>query len=195
VTQFTLTDSYIHDALDQGHEIKSRAQTSIITNNRILDNGSVTSYLIDLPNGGHALVQGNTIEKGVNSVQNAVIDCGAEGAYTGSELTVTRNTVINDATHLASPTLMYNWCTTTVSANQLFGLSSLGENRVPTASLATLDNQVLSLASAPALDTSAPFLPQATPEPGAFGLVLTSLLAVATLRRRRFRSSSVTAGR
>ena len=140
-------------------------------------------------------MQGNIIGKGHDSVQNAVVDCGAEGAYTGSELTFTGNTVINDAAHLGSPTLMYNWCATTVSANQLFGLFNLGENKVSTASLTTLNNQMQPLTSAPALDTSSPFVPQAAPEPDAFGLVLTSLLAMATLRRRRRRSPSVMAGR
>ncbi|MFL5284432.1 MAG: hypothetical protein ACJ8AW_26440 [Rhodopila sp.] len=194
VTQFTLTNSYIHDALDQGHEIKSRAQATTITNNQIFDNSSNASYEIDLPNGGQALVQGNIIGKGHDSVQNAVVDCGAEGSYTGSELTFTGTTVINDAAHLGSPTLMYNWCATTVSANQLFGLFNLGENKVSTASLTTLNNQMQPLTSAPALDTNSPFVPQAAPEPDAFGLVLTSLLAMATLRRRR-RSLSIMAGR
>jgi hypothetical protein len=190
VTQFTLTNSYIHDALAQGHEIKSRAQATTITNNRILDNGSVVSYGIDLPNGGNALVQGNVIEKGSNSVQNAVVDCGAEGIYSGSQLTFTGNTVINNGTHLGNPTLLYNWCATTVSANQLFGLSSLGDARGPDASLATIDNQVLPLASAPVLDTSSPFPPLPTPEPNSFGLVLVGLLAAAALRHRRFRVRS-----
>src|SRR6478736_1066455 len=35
--QFTINASYIHDAI-VGHEIKSRAETTIVTNNRIFDN-------------------------------------------------------------------------------------------------------------------------------------------------------------
>jgi hypothetical protein len=186
-TKFTLTNSYVHDALDQGHEVKSRAQTSVITGNRIQDNSSVTSYAIDLPNGGNALVKDNTIEKGVNSVQNAVVDCGAEGAYTGSQLTFTGNTVINDGTHLGNPTLMYTWCATTVSANQLFGLTNLGVVQVPTGSLLPSGNQLLPLASAPALDTSSPVTPLPAPEPAAYSLMLISLLATVVMHQRRLR--------
>src|SRR4051812_28428502 len=50
IASFTLTDSYIHDTRE-GHEVKSRAENNIITNNRIFDNNSTASYSIDLPNG------------------------------------------------------------------------------------------------------------------------------------------------
>jgi len=50
IKQFTLTNSYIHDA-NVGHEVKSRAENNTITGNRIFDNGSTSSYSIDLPNG------------------------------------------------------------------------------------------------------------------------------------------------
>ena len=43
IASFTLTDSYIHDAIE-GHEVKSRAENNIITNNRIFDNNSTASY-------------------------------------------------------------------------------------------------------------------------------------------------------
>ncbi|PPQ32657.1 right-handed parallel beta-helix repeat-containing protein [Rhodopila globiformis] len=187
VTKFTLTNSYVHDVLDQGNEVKSRAQTTIITGNRIQDNSSVTSYAIDLSNGGSALVQNNVIQKGANSVQDAVVDCGAEGAYAGSQLTFTGNTVINDGTHLGNPTLMYTWCATTVSANQLFGLSNLGVVKVSTASLTASGNQMQPLVSAPALDTSSPVTPLAAPEPPAYTLMLISLLATVVMHQRRLR--------
>lgn len=45
IASFTLTDSYIHDT-SEGHEVKSRAENNIITNNRIFDNNSTASYSI-----------------------------------------------------------------------------------------------------------------------------------------------------
>ena len=44
-----------HDA-DVGHEIKSRAENTMIENNRIFDNKAPASYDIDLPDGGNATI-------------------------------------------------------------------------------------------------------------------------------------------
>ena len=55
IASFSLTNSYIHDAV-VGHEVKSRAASNTITGNRIFDNGSSASYSIDLPNGGNASI-------------------------------------------------------------------------------------------------------------------------------------------
>ena len=66
IAEFTLTDSYSHDA-NLGHEVKSRAENNTITDNVIADNNSTSSYSIDLPNGGNATISGNTIQQGPNS--------------------------------------------------------------------------------------------------------------------------------
>src|SRR4051794_14082626 len=96
IASFTLTDSYIHDA-NVGHEIKSRADNNTITNNRILDLNSTSSYEIDLPNGGNAAISGNTIQQGVNSQNPTIIAYGEEGdLHAGTSLSVTGNTIIND---------------------------------------------------------------------------------------------------
>src|SRR5262249_46817936 len=48
-----------------GHHIKSRAVRTEITNNFVHDGPNGTaSYLVDLPNGGSALISGNRFEKG-----------------------------------------------------------------------------------------------------------------------------------
>ena len=51
-----------------GHDIKSRAHVTVITNN-VLDDGvsGTPSYAIDIPNGGVATITGNTITQGVNT--------------------------------------------------------------------------------------------------------------------------------
>jgi hypothetical protein len=78
VTSLTVTDSYFHDALG-GHEIKSRAQTTVITGNRIQDGPTAdTSYSIDTPNGGQVTITGNVIEKGAGAVNRYGIHFGGE---------------------------------------------------------------------------------------------------------------------
>jgi hypothetical protein len=64
-----------------GHHIKSRARNTVIRDNRIEDGPTGTaSYLIDIPNGGNVLIQGNTMEKGAHSQNPEVaISIGEEG--------------------------------------------------------------------------------------------------------------------
>ena len=63
VAQFTMTNSVSEDAM-VGHEVKSRAFNNDIENNLIKDGPTGTSsYDIDIPNGGNALIQGNTIKR------------------------------------------------------------------------------------------------------------------------------------
>src|SRR5205823_3236344 len=94
--KLTITDSYFHDAV-YGHEIKSRAAETVITNNRIYDNGGDASYSIDLPNGGQATVTGNIIQQGANSANPNIVAFGAEGVtHATNTLSMTGNTVLND---------------------------------------------------------------------------------------------------
>lgn len=64
-----------------GHHIKSRAKRTVITGNRIEDGATGTaSYLIDIPNGGELLVDGNTLQKGpLTDNKTTVISIAAEG--------------------------------------------------------------------------------------------------------------------
>jgi hypothetical protein len=65
IAKLTITDSYFHDAV-VGHEIKSRAAETVITNTRIIDHDSTSSYSVDMPNGGKATLSGNIIQQGPN---------------------------------------------------------------------------------------------------------------------------------
>ena len=64
-----------------GHHIKSRAARTEILNNSVRDGAKGSaSYLVDLPNGGSALISGNRLEKGALSQNTQVaIAIGAEG--------------------------------------------------------------------------------------------------------------------
>ncbi len=83
-----------------GHLLKSRAREAIITGNRF-DDGLTgeASYEIDLPNGGLALVEGNTVVQSPLTRNSVMLAYGAEGrAWPDSRLTVLNNTFINHRT-------------------------------------------------------------------------------------------------
>jgi hypothetical protein len=64
-----------------GHHIKSRALNTVIRDSRIEDGPDGTaSYLIDVPDGGNLLVEGNRMEKGARSDNPAVAISIGEGS-------------------------------------------------------------------------------------------------------------------
>ncbi len=71
--------NYTHDAIAQGHELKSRATYNFILYNRISNELSEDSRTIDLPNGGTSVVVGNIIEQGPNSANSNLLGYGLEG--------------------------------------------------------------------------------------------------------------------
>lgn len=82
-----------------GHHIKSRAARTEIVNNSVQDgaDGSA-SYLVDLPNGGSALITGNVFEKGPRSSnKRTAIAIGAETeSNPPGEIVVQDNSFSND---------------------------------------------------------------------------------------------------
>jgi len=82
----------------QGHHIKSRAQRTEIIGNTISDGSDGTaSYLIDIPNGGSAIIRDNTMEKGpMAENRSTAIEIGAEGVTQPTrELLIENNTFKN----------------------------------------------------------------------------------------------------
>lgn len=95
VRSLTVTGSLLAGAA-VGHELKSRAARTTIVGNRITDRGATASYSIDLPNGGRALVAGNTIVQGPRSENPTVVSYGAEGLGAHDRtLWVVNNTLVN----------------------------------------------------------------------------------------------------
>ena len=77
----------------QGHDIKSRARRTELIDNVIEDgpHGS-SSYLVDMPNGGATLIQGNRMTKGPKSDNpGTAISVGAEGVSNPTPWLVVRN--------------------------------------------------------------------------------------------------------
>ena len=97
VRSFTLRFSYVHHAL-VGHNVKSRAFRNHISYNRIMDeNDGRSSYAVEFPNGGLALVIGNVIQQGPATENPTIVSYGAEGLkYPLNELYFVNNTVVND---------------------------------------------------------------------------------------------------
>lgn len=86
----------------QGHHIKSRARRTEAVDNRIEDGfGGNSSYLIDVPNGGAVLIEGNRMEKGRHSENpSAAISLGAEGVTNPTPWLIVRNNrFVNDQMH------------------------------------------------------------------------------------------------
>ena len=159
IASLSIDGSYFHDAV-VGHEIKSRAEQTTITNSRIQDGPDGTaSYSIDLPNGGAATVRNNVIEQGPRSSNPAMVAFGEEGSlHAGSNLSVTGNTILND---LASPSISGVWnatgITAMVSGNVFYGLTAAQLVNGPAAASGNT-----ALASEPALVTTSPWLPAPT---------------------------------
>ena len=154
IGSLTVNQSYFTGAV-VGHEIKSRAASTTITNSRIEDGpGGTASYDIDLPNGGAATITGNTIEKSATAENPVVISYGEEGNLsTGLSLLVSGNTILNDLASSSSVAVRNSSSVDAmVTNNQLYGLSLA---QVASGTATATGNTVLS--SEPKLDTSAPY--------------------------------------
>ena len=159
VATLNITHSLITGAV-VGHEIKSRALNTIITNNVIADGPTGTaSYSIDLPNGGNATITGDVIEQGPESQNPAIIAYGEEGATNpGTSVTISSNTILNDL-NSSSASAVWNTTTTniTFNNNHVYGLTTAQLiNGTATASKTTI------LTKEPTVNMSPPWSAAAT---------------------------------
>src|SRR4051812_7744530 len=148
IAKLTIDNSYFHDA-NVGHEIKSRAANTVVTDSRILDNNSTASYSIDLPNGGNATIASNVIEQGPNTQNPAILAYGEEGhSNPGTNFSIANNTIVNDDGGNAY--LLLNGTTTVPAFTQdsVYGLDAAHLGAPINASGTTF------LASRPPVDTS-----------------------------------------
>ncbi len=92
-----------------GHDIKSRASMNVIENNTLYDgaadpnqpscNVGSTSYALDLPNGGVALVADNTMIQGTATENSTIFAYGEEGLiYPTNSITFMNNVMDNTLT-------------------------------------------------------------------------------------------------
>lgn len=86
----------------EGHHIKSRALRTEVIGSEITDGKEGTaSYLVDIPNGGSLIMEGNVLEKGPNNGNHsAAVMIGAEGVTQRTdELSFVGNRFTNDEGH------------------------------------------------------------------------------------------------
>jgi hypothetical protein len=126
VALLDIENSYFHGAY-VGHEIKSRAQQTIVRDTRVVDGPNGTaSYSIDLPNGGLATIENDEIEQGPRTQNPIIIAYGEEGGvYANSSLLIQNSLIEND---LGAGDALAVWnasgVTATISGNSVFGLNS-----------------------------------------------------------------------
>ncbi len=177
IAKVTIDSSYFHDSA-VGHQIKSRAAETVITNSRIADFSSTASYSIDVPNGGRVVLENNLIQQGANSQNPAIVSFGAEGnLYAGSSISMRGNTVVNELA--GGGPLLWNaaGAPATMADTKVFGLTA-SQLVSGTASV----SGTTFLASKPAIDTSSPWSATTPSEPTPSGLTLTGTSAADILR-------------
>ena len=164
IADFTMTNSYSHDAV-VGHEVKSRAMNTTLTGNRIDDGTGNSSYSIDLPNGGNAVVENNIIRQGPNSQNKITVAFSAEQSHpqwADSNLLFQDNTLINDMSQTKKPVGIVNFGSGTIESdgNTIYGFTPaelLRQNAAPGGGTST--NDQYPAGTAPTIDTSHPFSP------------------------------------
>ena len=140
IASVTATNSVFENA-QVGHEFKSRANVNTLTNNLFVSGVGIGtgSYDIDLPDGGKDTVAGNTIIKGPNAENNALLHFGGEGIpYAGSSLTVTGNLFESDGNPQALAILNQTAISASVTGNEFDNIPSTQFAQGP----ATINNSV-----------------------------------------------------
>ena len=121
-----IENSYFHAAF-VGHEIKSRAQQTIVRNTRVVDGPNGTaSYSIDLPNGGVATIENDQIEQGPLTQNPIIIAYGEEGGVYANSSLLIENTLIENDLQAGDALAIWNssGVTATISGLSVFGLGS-----------------------------------------------------------------------
>jgi len=97
IGRLAVTSSYFHHGTI-GHLLKSRAAVNHIHYNRLTDEASGrSSYELEFPNGGVAVVVGNLIQQGPKTENSIMISYGAEGyRWPVNVLALANNTLVDD---------------------------------------------------------------------------------------------------
>lgn len=132
----TVQNSYFHDpnqvvnpsANGHGHQIKSRALSTTITETRIFDNAKTASFDINIPQGGNIDVENNVIQKGPHAENTYMMDTGWNGAdqpmHPTNGMTVVGNTFVNDYTKgVIAVHNGYRSSSVTISNNTFIGVT------------------------------------------------------------------------
>jgi hypothetical protein len=99
IARFVLERSKVYGA-ETGHQVKSRARRSEIVGNSIRDEGGASSYLIDISEGGEAVIRDNDLLQGADASNRTAIAFAAEakGKSAPGFLVVSANRFVNEGT-------------------------------------------------------------------------------------------------
>ena len=90
-----IVDSLFLSSRREGHEIKSRAESTKIERSVIASLGGKDSRLIDIPNGGRVLIANSVLEQGPVSINGDMIGYGLEGvSYKNNQVILQGNIII-----------------------------------------------------------------------------------------------------
>lgn len=120
IDTFIFRYNFSHDAIAEGHELKSRAGNNFIYYNRISNLSSNDSRNIDMPNGGTAVIVGNIIEQTQASANSNIIAFGMEGLINPAphNLYLAHNTIVNKK--ITGSFVQVNGIDTLFLANNIF---------------------------------------------------------------------------
>lgn len=157
-----------------GHDIKSRAANTVVTDN-ILDDSvtGTTSYAIDISNGGVATITGNRITQGVDTQNPSMIAYAAEGLiHSDNSLDVDANIFSNSLPGGVGLDNHAGGMVANVSCNAFDALPT------PTVGPADLSDNVV---NEPLPNCAAAFVP----EPASLGLLLPGLAMLLLIGKPR----------
>ena len=125
VNSFTMIGSLSQGAV-RGHNVKSRARVNSLIGNRIIDGpDGASSYLVDLPAGGIAVLRNNYLEQGEKAENLTLVSFGAETLlHDENRLMITDNFMVNKS---GAGTFVRNYTDTPV---QIIGNSFDGSGTV-----------------------------------------------------------------
>ena len=104
INSLTIQGSYFHGS-QSGHELVDKAFNTDIENTRIIDGATTTaSFLVDLGQGGNAIISNDMLVKGPNSQNSILVHVGGEGAtYANSNVVVNNDTLVTQLANVNHP--------------------------------------------------------------------------------------------
>lgn len=125
IDTLTVTGS-VFEGTQTGHNIKSRAATSVVTGNTLDDGVSgTTSYAADFPNGGAVIFTGNSVNQGTNTGNSSILAYGEEGlTYDTNSFSISSNSFNNTRTSAIAVDNSSN-VVATISCNSFNGVQTI----------------------------------------------------------------------
>lgn len=95
--QLIVRRTRVLNSKDQGHGIKSRSEYTLIEDSVVASLNGDDSYLIDIPNGGQAVIRNCLLVEGANTVNTNMFTFGVEGIrHKENKMLMEKNIIISD---------------------------------------------------------------------------------------------------